>query len=89
VIIGPDLTVEDGELVTRGEARSSQDSSIRGYKNRFRSDPRGAREAARRIVLNTYRTLMTRGLKGCYVYAVDPSLQECLREAVGESGRAG
>ena len=26
-------------------------------------------------ILNTYRTLMTRGLKGCYVYAVDPGVR--------------
>lgn len=28
---------------------------------------------------------MTRGPKGCYVYATDPELQEYLREAVGAS----
>ena len=33
------------------------------------------------IILNTYRTLMTRGLKGCYVYAVDPELRAYLTAA--------
>jgi len=27
----------------------------------------------------TYRTLMTRGMKGCYVYCVDPELQAHLK----------
>jgi DUF2075 family protein len=31
------------------------------------------------IILNTYRTLMTRGLKGCYVWAVDEGVREWLR----------
>ena len=39
-------------------------------------------EAAREadvIIKNTYRTLMTRGMKGCYVYCTDPALREHLR----------
>ena len=32
-----------------------------------------------RFVINTYLTLMTRGIFGTYVYAVDKNLQEYLR----------
>jgi DUF2075 family protein len=32
VIIGPDLVVRDGEVISRPEHRSKQDSSIKGYK---------------------------------------------------------
>jgi uncharacterized protein len=86
VIIGPDLVVRDGEIVTRPEARDRYDSSIRGYKKRLRADPEGARRDARAVILNTYRTLMTRGMKGCYVYCVDGGLAEHLRVYAGREG---
>ena len=38
-----------------------------------------ANKVADAIIKNTYRTLMTRGMKGCYVYCVDKELQEYLR----------
>ena len=31
------------------------------------------------IIKNTYRTLMTRGMKGCYVYCTDKELAEYLK----------
>jgi len=83
VIFGEDLVVQDGRVVTQPEKRSRNDSSIRGYKKMLREDPDRARREGRAVVLNTYRTLMTRGLKGCYVYAVDPGLQEWLKEWAG------
>ncbi|MSR21893.1 MAG: DUF2075 domain-containing protein [Gemmatimonadetes bacterium] len=83
VVIGEDLVVRDGQLVAQPEKRSRHDRSIRGYKTRFRRDPEGARAEARMIILNTYRTLMTRGLRGCYVYAVDEGVREWLRSRGG------
>jgi DUF2075 family protein len=80
VVIGEDLVVRDGELVTQPVRRSKHDRSIRGYKTWRRREREAADAAARTIVLNTYRTLMTRGLKGCYVYAVD----EGVRRGCGE-----
>jgi hypothetical protein len=79
VIIGEDLVVRDGRLVTQPERRSRHDQSIRGYRTWRRRDPEAADAAARMIILNTYRTLMTRGLKGCYVWAVDEGVREWLR----------
>jgi len=89
VVIGPDLVVRDGALVTDASARSGHDRSSRGYKNRLRQNPEQARADARRIILNTYRTLMTGGLKGCYVYAVDEGVGEWLRVAGGRRSAAG
>ena len=37
---------------------------------------------ANKIIKNTYRTLMTRGMKGCYVYCVDKGLADYLRECL-------
>lgn len=83
VVIGPDLVVRDGELVTRPEARDRYDSSIRGYKKRLKEDPERARADVRRIILNTYRTLMTRRMKGCYVDTVDAGVRAWLRGGAG------
>ena len=68
VIIGPDLQWRDGVPVTVPEARSRMDRSIRGYKTLLRNDAVNARERVDRIIRNTYKTLMSRGMKGCYVY---------------------
>jgi uncharacterized protein len=79
VIIGPDLVVRNGKVVTDGAKRSSGDSSMKGYKGLLKSDRSTAREKADLIIKNTYRTLMTRGTKGCYVYSTDPETNRYLQ----------
>lgn len=37
------------------------------------------------IIKNTYRTLMTRGMKGCYVYFTDSETREYFRRALTDS----
>jgi hypothetical protein len=46
-------------------------------------DPKAIRLKADAIIRNTYRTLMTRGTKACWVFACDPELSQWLRQAVG------
>lgn len=82
VIIGPDLVVSNGEIVARPEKRSKQDQSIKGYKQALQNDSSGAVAKASDIIRNTYRTLMTRGMKGCYVYCTDQELSLHLRSRV-------
>jgi len=72
VIVGPDLVVRDGRVVTRPEFRATSDQSLRGWMQRMTIDPDGTRAQVDLIVKNTYRTLMTRGMKGCWVYCTDP-----------------
>ena len=79
VIIGDDLRYENGHLVTDYTKRAKTDQSIRGLKKMEKEDPERARNLADEIIKNTYRTLMTRGMKGCYVYATDPGLREYLK----------
>ncbi len=79
VIIGPDLVAQDGLLVTAPEKRSSMDRSLRGYKKLMKSDPEPTRQRVDAIIRNTYRTLMTRGMKGCYVFCVDADTSEHLK----------
>jgi uncharacterized protein len=83
VIIGPDLVMGQRYLRTVPEARDRHDKSIKGFKRDLKIDRESALEKADRIIKNTYRTLMTRGMKGCYVYATDPGLREYLRQRVG------
>lgn len=79
VIIGPDLVVHDGEVVTRPEKRSRQDQSLKGFKKLLRVDRAAASRKADMLIKNTYRTLMTRGMKGCYVYCTDARAGEYLK----------
>lgn len=71
VIVGPDLVVGNGELKTVPSARAKTDRSLHGFKADFKADPVAATERANKIIRNTYRVLMTRGMKGCYVYFTD------------------
>ena len=80
VIIGDDLRYEDGQLVTDFTKRAKSDNSIRGLKKIAKEDSTRAEHLADEIIKNTYRTLMTRGMRGCYVYATDPGLREYLKE---------
>lgn len=74
VLIGKDLTYDksSGRIVTNKSAISTDDKS---------SGIRGASEEdARRLILNTYKTLLTRGQKGCYVYCEDEALREYFKK---------
>ena len=85
VIIGDDLRYEDGVLITDFKKRAKTDQSIKGLKKMEKDDPERAHHLADEIIKNTYRTLMTRGMKGCYVYATDPGLQDYLKKRVQSS----
>jgi len=79
VIIGPDFVIRDGIAVTDAGKRSSQDRSIHGYKKMLKEDPQKARMLTARIIKNTYRTLMTRGQKGCYLFSTDKETNDYFR----------
>ncbi len=83
VIIGDDLIFEDGKVKTQPLARAKSDMSIRGYRKLIQMDPDRGRETVRAIIKNTYRTLMTRGMKGCYVYCTNKELQEYFKKVIG------
>lgn len=83
VLVGPDLIVRDGKVETVPSARDRHDKSIKGLKTWLKTDAHAAAEAADRIIKNTYRTLMTRGMKGCYVYCTDPETRAHFARASG------
>lgn len=76
VIIGPDLIVRNGKVITDASKRASEDSSVRGYKKLMKENPEEANLLTDKIIKNTYRTLMTRGQKGCFIYSTDRETQE-------------
>lgn len=80
VIIGNDLRYEDGELITDFFSRAKTDQSISGLKGMYKDNPSRANKLGEEIIKNTYRTLMTRGMKGCYIYCTDPGLQKYFKE---------
>jgi len=84
VIVGEDLVVKDGELVTQPEFRAKTDKSLKGYKKALKESPIEADLKADEIIRNTYRTLMTRGMKGCYVYFTDEATSEYFKNLVAQ-----
>ena len=80
VIIGTDLIVRNGEVITNPSNRAKTDKSIHGYKKDLKENPESAKKKVDEIIKNTYRTLMTRGLKGCYIYSVDEETNEYFKQ---------
>lgn len=79
VIIGEDLRYDDG-IITDFTKRARTDQSLKGLKGLYKKNKEEALKIADRIIKNTYRTLLTRGQKGCYIYCVDKDLQEYLKK---------
>lgn len=84
VIVGPDFVVRGGMVITDAALRSKMDSSVKGYKKLLKESPEKAKVRADSIIKNTYRTLMTRGQKGCYIYCTDPETNAYFKGLVSE-----
>jgi hypothetical protein len=80
VIIGPELSYDP----VNKEILVLKDNYKDANGHRGVSDP----EELKRYVINIYKTLMTRGILGTYVYVVDEELKNYLEEITsGKSGR--
>lgn len=60
--------------------RSGMDRSVRGIRTLIKKIRQRTCAFAEEIIKNTYRTLLTRGMKGCYVYFCDKPLEAYLRQ---------
>jgi DUF2075 family protein len=80
VIMGPDLVIRDGKWVCQPSARASSDKSIHGIKSLLKNNPQQGHKMSELIIKNTYRTLMTRGMKGCYVWSCDDETLQWLTQ---------
>ncbi|MEU7983274.1 DUF2075 domain-containing protein [Streptosporangium canum] len=67
VVLGPDLVHRNGRLVTVRSA-SKDPALVRGTTD----------EQADRLIRNTYKVLLTRGMVGTLVFSTDPETQEFL-----------
>ncbi len=76
IIIGQDLRYASGRVITdpTKEAVSDKSSGIRSCKNPVLAD---------RLIRNTYKTLMSRGQKGCFIYCEDKPLLEYISRMTG------
>ena len=83
VIVGEDFVVRDGKVTTQPEERSGMDRSIHGWKGLRKREPGRTQERIDKIIKNTYRTLMTRGQKGCHVYFVDEETRRYFEDRMG------
>ncbi|BCJ52511.1 ATP-binding protein [Actinoplanes sp. NBRC 14428] len=73
VIVGPDLVARDGRLVTNRDEFKDPN---------FRSRRTVSDAEADRLIRNTYKVLMTRGMRGTVLYAVDPGTRDFLANLV-------
>ena len=82
VFIGKDLYYEDGHVKTNRNAISKDDKTS-GIRLKSTSD-----EEADKLIRRTYKVLLTRGLKGCFIYCEDEALREYLKKALVKSNAA-
>ena len=73
VFIGKDLYYKDGHVHTNRNAISKDDKTS-GIRLKSTTD-----EEADKLIRRTYKVLLTRGLKGCYIYSEDEALREYLK----------
>lgn len=79
VIIGKDLIFKNGRVLADPSGRAYKtDKSLEGFKNKP-----GHEKDCEIIIKNTYRTLLTRGQKGCYIYCEDKNLSNYIKMILG------
>jgi len=61
----------------KAQPHASHDTSVRSAPN------------LGQLLANTYRVLLTRGMRGCYVYCTDPETRRHLETSLGDVAIAG
>lgn len=73
VIWGPDLYYDPDVGVWCGNKKASHDTVVKRSKEQFID-----------LVKNTYRVLLSRGMKGCYVYFVDQDTERFVKSRIDQ-----
>ncbi|AKU79826.1 DUF2075 domain-containing protein [Spiroplasma turonicum] len=76
VIIGPDMYSDGEKILTDGSNRVKTDKSIIGLKS---IEKNKADEIGDLITRNTYNVLLTRAMKGRYIYCTDKNLSKFIK----------
>lgn len=71
IIFGKDLVYNFGTQRWEGHPEYSEDSTVKKSKDRFTD-----------LVKNTYRVLLSRGMKGCYVYFMDKDTENFFKSRI-------
>jgi DUF2075 family protein len=82
VIIGNDLRYEEDRVITDFTKRAKTDKSLNGLIGKVKKGDRQAEKDVDIIIRNTYRTLMSRGMKGCFVYCTNKELAKFIRSRI-------
>ncbi len=76
VIFGNDLTYDFDEQTWEGHPQNSADAIVKRSKEKFTI-----------LTKNTYRVLLSRGIKGCYVYFTDKDTEKFFKTRIEKSTR--
>lgn len=82
VIIGNDLRYENGKVITDYTERAKTDKSLDGLKTACKKNDQSALKKADEIIRDTYKTLLSRGMKGCYIFCMDKALANHIRSSI-------
>ncbi|MGA7794447.1 MAG: DUF2075 domain-containing protein [Candidatus Acidiferrales bacterium] len=77
VIFGPDLIYAPESADWKGDKTKSHDTVVKRSGDRFTQ-----------MVKNTYRVLLTRGMKGCYVHFMNKNTENFFRSRTERAGKA-
>lgn len=76
IIIGQDLRYENGRVITDRTKRAKSDATVKALRGKTQEEKE---KQADIIIRNTYKTLLSRGKFGCYVYCEDKELAKYLK----------
>lgn len=82
VIVGKDLRFENGKVITDFTQRAKTDKSLSGLVTKAKKGDEKCLKQIDLIIRNTYRTLMSRGLKGCFIYCEDKKLSNYFKTSL-------
>lgn len=71
VIFGKDLVYDFEQQEWKGNKKESEDTVVKSSKDKFTE-----------LIKNSYRILLTRGLKGCYVYFMDKDTERFVKSRI-------
>ncbi len=71
VIFGDDLTYDFDTQTWKGHPQNSADNVVKRSKEKFTD-----------LIKNTYRVLLSRGIKGCYIYFIDKDTEKFFKTRI-------
>lgn len=76
MLIGDDFVVRGGKVIIDPSKHLGQDKSLHTWKKNIKESPIEGKKQVEAVIKNTYRTLLSRGMKGCFIYCTDKETTE-------------